>query len=83
MPSKPKYEPDQPLRVKDKVTGHEYSIRAASLDDTHEVIDKPAVGPGGHLLPAKPNRTPARKTAASSQSTSESKAGSPADQSKE
>ena len=40
-------------RVKDKRTGHEYSV--VNVDkENHEVLDKPAVGRNGKPLPAKP-----------------------------
>lgn len=44
------------VRVKDKVTGHEYSVRTSAVDnDRHDVIDKPAFDESFDPLPAKPN----------------------------
>jgi hypothetical protein len=41
------------VRVKDKRTGHEYSV-ASPDSDVHDVLDKPAADAGGQPLPAKP-----------------------------
>lgn len=44
------------VRVKDTVTGHEYSVRTSAVDtDRHNVIDKPAFDESFDPLPAKPN----------------------------
>lgn len=50
------------VRVKDKLTGHEFSVRYADPDQ-HEVLDKEAVDRNGDPLPDKP-RTSARAKAA-------------------
>jgi len=42
-------------RVKDKDTGHEYSV-AVVVDEAHEVLQKPATDRLGVPLPAKLNR---------------------------
>jgi hypothetical protein len=48
------------VRVKDKITGHEYSwlepAEGKSLPDDMEVLDKPATNRFGVPLPPKPNR---------------------------
>ena len=41
------------VHVKDKRTGHEYSV-ASPDSDVHDVLDKPAADAGGQPLPAKP-----------------------------
>lgn len=41
-------------RVKDKETGHEYSV--AVVLDSHEVLQKDAADRSGNPLPAKPSR---------------------------
>lgn len=45
------------VRVKDTVTGHEYSVSESSVDpDRHTVLkDRPAADASGDPLPAKPN----------------------------
>ena len=44
------------VRVKDKETGHEFSLAARSVNaDLHDVLDKPAVDANGRPLPAKPH----------------------------
>lgn len=50
------------VRVKDKETGHEYSTNRYSAD-VHTKLDKPAVGPGGEVLPMKPKTTVAKQAA--------------------
>jgi hypothetical protein len=45
------------VRVKNKVTGHQYSV-ARALRSAEEAVDKPAVGRNGKPLPAKPNTSP-------------------------
>lgn len=44
------------VRVRDERTGHEYTVSAlqAEIEPALHVLEKPAVGPDGHLLPAKP-----------------------------
>lgn len=44
---------DGPIRIKDKDTGHEYTVGALSEEDKNrcEVLDKPAVNPDGRWLP--------------------------------
>lgn len=42
------------VRVKDKRTGHEYSVVNVNAD-IHEVLDKPAARRNGRPLAAKPN----------------------------
>lgn len=42
-------------RVKDKDTGHEYSVAFVN-PEAHEVLDKPGADRFGNPLPAKPNR---------------------------
>ncbi len=42
------------VRVKDKQTGHEFSVPAHTFDgDAMTELDKPATDPGGELLPVK------------------------------
>lgn len=45
------------VRVRDKVTGHQFTIAEAAVrDDKHDVLkDKDAVNKQGKPLPAKPN----------------------------
>ena len=51
------------LRVRDKQTRHEYTIRAEHFNDAaHERIDKPALDHHGEPAPMKP-RTPLGKAA--------------------
>lgn len=40
-------------RVRDKATGHEYSVQNV-MPPAHEVLDKPAADAYGRPLPAKP-----------------------------
>lgn len=49
-------------RVKDKATGHEYSIRFPDPDQ-HEVLDKEAVDADGNPLPPKPKTSAATRAA--------------------
>lgn len=58
------------LRVRDKDTGHEYTIRAAHFnEDAHTVIDKPALDAHGEPAAMKPRESvgkrAAKKTASS------------------
>ena len=48
-------------RVKDKDTGHEYSVAVVN-DEAHEVLQKPATDRLGSALPAKINRPLAELT---------------------
>jgi len=54
-------------RVKDKATGHEYSVQVVN-EEAHTVIDKPAADDFDRPLPAKHNinkgGTPASKESA-------------------
>lgn len=44
------------VRVRDKATRHEYTIRRDRLNaEAHEEVDKPAVSRGGDPLPVKHN----------------------------
>ena len=45
------------VRVRDDVTGHEYSVRAGRVKPGQTIIDKPAVTRAGRAVPAKPKRT--------------------------
>lgn len=58
--------PDKPwIRVEDKRTGHQYSVRNPN-EQHHKVLDKPAATADGRPLPAKPKRrleTPAGQPA--------------------
>lgn len=58
------------VRVRDKRTGHEYSVRHVTKN--HEVLDKKAVNANGKPLPAKPKTSIAKKAAAASSTTSQS-----------
>lgn len=44
------------VRVKDKETGHEYSVPADQVVDGLDLLDKPGADRFGDPLPAKPNR---------------------------
>lgn len=49
------------VRVKDKVTGHEFSMPEGTFDeDAVTVLDKPATDPGGVPLPVKHKTTVAQ-----------------------
>ena len=50
-------------RVKDKQTGHEYSVRFPDPEQ-HEVLEKPAVDFNGDALPGKPHLSVAKKATA-------------------
>ena len=50
-------------RVKDKTTGHEYTVRFVDPDQ-HEVLDKPAVDVNGDALPGKSHTSVATKASA-------------------
>lgn len=66
--------PSQFIRVKDKATGHEYSIREHLFNgDAHTKSDRPAVGPDGEVVPPK-HKTTVRKSAAAKQPQSGQKA---------
>lgn len=46
------------VRVKDKTTGHEFSLPEGSFDEADAtVLDKPATDPGGDPLPVKYHTT--------------------------
>lgn len=64
------------VRVKDKTTGHEFSWPAHLVKGVEgvEVLDKPAVGDDGEVLPAK-NKTTVEKSAAGKNSASQSPKG--------
>lgn len=49
-------------RVKDKITGHEFSVRWPNPDQ-HDVLDKDAVDANGDPLPPKPKTSAATKAA--------------------
>lgn len=51
------------VRVKDKLTGHEFSVRFADPEQ-HEVLDKDAVDNNGEPLPPKPKTTATAQAAA-------------------
>lgn len=51
------------VRVKDKTTGHKYSVRKGSVRDSHEVVNEAAVDQNGHALPAKHNVNPRQSEA--------------------
>jgi hypothetical protein len=44
------------VRVKDKRTGHEYSVKNVN-EKVHEILDKPAVKANGKPMLAKPHRS--------------------------
>ena len=50
-------------RVKDKATGHEYSVRHPDLAKV-KVLDEPAIDRNGHPLPAKPKMSVTEQVAA-------------------
>ncbi len=53
------------IRVKDKQTGHEFSVHESTFDgDAMTDLDKPATDPGGEPLPVK-YKTTATKAAES------------------
>lgn len=53
------------IRVKDKATGHEFSIREYLFDgDAHTKADRPAVGPDGEIVPPKFKTSVAKSAAA-------------------
>jgi hypothetical protein len=60
------------VRVKDKTTGHEYSVRFPDPEQ-HEVLKKDAVDINGDPLPGKP------KTTVSKSATAKQEGGQPAD----
>lgn len=64
-------------RVRDKNTGHEYSVR--HVTDDHEVIDKRAVDHNGRPLPAKTKTSVAKKAAAKKAASSSATGGEPAE----
>lgn len=50
----PAFELPEFVRVKDKVTKHEFTVVASTFDEEHmELLDKPAIYPNGTPLPAK------------------------------
>jgi len=62
------------VRVRDKDTGHEYSV--VHVQDHHEVLkDKKAVDANGRPYPAKPKTSVAKKATASKSSTSSKPSG--------
>lgn len=56
------------VRVKDKTTGHEYSVRRPDPKRV-DVLDKPAVDRNGKPLPAKPKTTVAAVASAKKKTT--------------
>lgn len=60
------------IRVEDKATGHQFSIRADQFDDAAvKKIDKPAVDIGGDVIPPKHKTSVAKSAAAKSGQTAE------------
>ena len=54
------------VRVKDKETGHEFSVPAARFDEAAmNKLDRPAVDAGGELIPVKFRTTKGGQSAAS------------------
>lgn len=71
------------IRVKDKTTGHEYSIHEHLFNgDAHEKSDKPAIGRNGDVAPPK-FRTTVAKAAAAKPATPAAPSGQQADPKKE
>lgn len=75
------------VRVRDKTTGHEYSVR--NVTENHEVLEgERAVDARGYALPATTTKTsgakkaPAKKAAASSRTTGGEPATNPEEGSK-
>jgi hypothetical protein len=53
------------IRVEDKATGHQFSIREDQFDDAAvKKIDKPALDPSGDVLPPKHKTTVTKAVAA-------------------
>jgi hypothetical protein len=65
------------IRVRDKATGHEYTIREDRFDEKgHTRLEKDALGPDRLPAPVKFKTTVAKSAAAKSDTTSGQKAGS-------
>lgn len=70
----------EPIRVKDKDTGHEFTTRRDPLPDEWEPLkNKRAVDTRGRDLPAKPKTSVSKKTASKTSTTSESSGVEPAE----
>lgn len=65
------------VRVKDKRTGHEYTLAERAVrEEHHEILDKPAVKRNGKPLPATPKRNLEPATAGATATTTTSGSGS-------
>lgn len=72
------------VRVKDKATGHEFTIRERLFDgDAQTKVDRPALGPDGEIVAPKFKTTVAKSAAAKKPATKADNNGHQADTEKE